>query len=238
MPGMPATSAANQSFLVKHFRDYFNTKGSVASFEFFFQSFFDDTASIKLPGDSLFKTSDGNWYVERTLQVSRLTGDPESVKGSRIVGTSSQAVAVVESVAQVYDKYDLRLQNRSVIGVFNSSETITSTVYDFVNDSSSQLVMLNTKPQQLAPGRYITTGSQLSSDQKLQDSIYWQQFSYVIRSRIGQEQWKNTILNQLHPTGRVVYGEQIVDNTSSVAFIQGFSTPPTLTTVLKINEVV
>jgi hypothetical protein len=238
LPGMPQTSAANQAFLVKHFRDYFNTKGSVSSFEFFFQSFFDDQASIKLPGNSLFKTSDGNWYTEKTLQVSTVTGDPESIQGCRITGSSSQAVAVVESVSRVYNKYDLTLQNRSLVGVFSSSETITTTVYDFVANTTSQVVMLNTKPQQIAPGRYITTGSQLSSDQKLQDSVYWQQFSYVIRSRIGQDQWKSTILNQLHPTGRIVYGEQIVDNSSSIAFVQGFSTPPTLTTVLKINEVV
>ena len=238
LPGMPQASAADQGFLVKHFRDYFNTKGSVSSFEFFFQSFFDDQANIKLPGDSLFKTSDGNWYVEKTLQISASVGDPESIRGSRIVGTSSQATAVVESVARVYDKYDLRLLNRSLVGVFNSSETITTTVYDFVNDTSSQVTMVNTKPQQVAPGRYINTGSQLSSDQKLQDSQYWQTFSYVVRSRIGQEQWKNTILNQLHPTGRVLYGERIIDNTSSIAFVQGFTTPPTLTTVLRINEVV
>ena len=238
LPGMPQTSAADSGFLVKHFRDYFSAKGSVSSFEFFFQSFFDDSASIKLPGDSLFKTSDGNWYVEKTLQISKLTGNPETVSGCRIVGTSSNAVAIVEHVTRVYDKYDLTLQNRSLVGVFHSSETITTTVYDFVADTSSQVVMLNTKPQQIATGRYINTNSQLSSDQKLQDSQYWQTFSYVIRSRIGQEQWKNTILNQLHPAGRVVYGEQIVDNTSSVAFVQGFTTPPTLTTVLRINEVV
>jgi hypothetical protein len=238
VPGMPQASAADQSFLVKHFRDYFNTKGSVSSFEFFFRSFFDDAASIKLPGNSLFKTSDANWYTEKTLQVSAVTGDPEIISGCRIMGSSSNAVAIVEHVTKVYNKYELKLQNRSLVGTFNSSETIVTTVYDFTANTTSQVIMLNTKPQQIAPGRYITTGSQLSSDQKLQDSLYWQQFSYVVRSRVNQEQWKNTILNQLHPTGRILYGEQIVDNTSSVAFVQGFSAPPKLTTVLKINEVV
>jgi hypothetical protein len=89
----------------------------------------------------------------------------------------------------------------------------------------------------VAAGLYRTSKGQLSSDQRLQDSVYWQNFSYVIRSRVNQETWKSTILNQLHPAGRVVYDEHLVDNTTSVAFVQGFSNIDLITTV-KINEVV
>jgi len=258
-PNLPQNIEANPALLIKHFRDYFAIKGSVASFEFFFKAFFDDTITIKLPGDSLFKTSDGEWYVERTQRVAKYTPsaatltslntvysypsfDPNNLVGKYITqsqyttGGTVTATALVEKVVQIYDKYDLTLQtNKLRTGTFTTSQIIVGG--GELNTTGNAVIAIPILSEKVAAGLYKTSRGQLSSDQRLQDSLYWQNFSYVIRSRVNQETWKSTILNQLHPAGRVVYDEHLVDNTTSVAFVQGFSNIDLITTV-KINEVV
>jgi hypothetical protein len=56
-------------------------------------------------------------------------------------------------------------------------------------------------------GAYIGSGGQLSSSQKIQDSYYWQQFSYVIRSSASIRQWGDVVKKILHPVGSQMFGE-------------------------------
>ena len=218
-PNLPQTAALDRAVLVKNFRDFYRSKGSTKSFEFFFRAFFNDAITVKLPGDQLFRTSDGDWYIEKTLRVQAITGDPVNLQHTTIVGNVSKATAVIEHAVQNYGLWDLTLQNRSLQGVFNSSETITGTYWIHTADTSisSQIVVQNTAPVIIVNGIQRGTHSQLSADQIIQDSIYWQKFSYVIRTRITLDRWKNAVLEQLHPSGRNIFGEIFVDIDTSVA---------------------
>jgi len=218
-PNLPQTSALNRSVLVKNFRDFYRSKGSLKSFEFFFRAFFDDDITVKLPGDSLFRTSGGDWYVEKTLRVRAVTGNPRNLEHVTVQGTSSFATAIIEHAVQNYGLWDLTVQNRSLSGTFSSSETITGTywVHTATTSISSQIVVQNTAAVNVAAGTQRGTRSQLSSDQVIQDSIYWQRFSYVIKTRITLDRWKDAVLEQLHPSGRNLFGEILLDNDASVA---------------------
>lgn len=215
-PSFPQVSALDRTILVKNFREFYRSKGSEESFRYFFRAFFNDEITIKLPGDQLFRPSDADWYVEKKLRVQAVTGDPRKLATVQITGTSSNATAVVEEAVQTYGAWDLRLENRSLAGTFNSSETITGTYYDHVEDTSSQIVVLNTQELQTLPGRQRGAAGLLSSDQVLQDSIYWQKFSYVVRTRVNLDRWQDAILEQLHPTGRNIFGELLLDNDTSI----------------------
>lgn len=218
-PNLPQTSALDRAVLVKNFRDFYRSKGSTKSFEFFFRAFFDDVITVKLPGDQLFRTSDGDWYIEKTLRVQAITGNPENLQHTTVVGNVSKATAVIEHAVQNYGLWDLTLQNRSLQGVFNSSETITGTywIHTATTSISSQIVVQNTAPVNIVTGVQRGTHSQLSADQIIQDSIYWQKFSYVIKTRISLDRWKNAVLEQLHPSGRNIFGEIYIDIDTSVA---------------------
>jgi len=215
-PDLPQTSELDRSILVKHFRDFYVSKGSEESYRYFFRAFFNDEIAITLPGDRLFKSSNADWYVEKTLRVNAVTGNPRLMESAEIIGTSSNATAIVEEVVNSYGGWDIRLQNRSVVGEFHSSETITAIHYDHVENTSSQITVLNTKPLQILPGRQRGNDSLLSADQIIQDSFYWQKFSYVVRTRIDLSRWQDAVLEQLHPSGRNLFGELIVDNSTSM----------------------
>jgi hypothetical protein len=216
-PSFPQISALDRTILIKNFRQFYRSKGSEESFRYFFRAFFDDEISIKLPGDQLFATSDAEWYIEKKLRVQAVSGDPRKLATVQIVGTSSNATAVVEEAVQTYGAWDLRLENRSLAGTFNSSETIIGTYYNHAENTSSEITVLNLEPLQTLPGRQRGTASLLSADRVLQDSVFWQKFSYVVRTKVNLDRWRDAILEQLHPTGRNIFGELLLDNNTSIA---------------------
>lgn len=57
------------------------------------------------------------------------------------------------------------------------------------------------------PGRYLNDDGHLSSSKKLQDSFYYQEFSYVIKSSISTTRWRDIIKRIIHPAGFLSFGE-------------------------------
>ena len=214
VPNLPNNSALDRSLLVKHFQDFYQTKGSEQSFKFFFKAFFNDDITISYPRDSLFATSDGNWYKETSVRVQSNAGDPGNLVHTRIDGLTSGAYAVVNKVVQVSgvggngaDYYDLVLEPNSWVGLFTSGETIRGTYYNHAAGTSSQVTTTSVTGVLFADGRYLDSRSQLSNDQLLQDSYYYQQFSYVVKSSQDRETWADHVLKHLHPTGNLLFNE-------------------------------
>ena len=59
-------------------------------------------------------------------------------------------------------------------------------------------------------GFYKGADGQLSSQKKIQDSTYYQDFSYVIQSDTSIERYKDLVLNTIHPGGMELFGEVII----------------------------
>jgi hypothetical protein len=213
IPNLPQNYAADPAILVKYFRDFYEAKGTENSFKFFFRAFFDDDITISRPRESVFKTSDSVWIQQQYLRVSADIGRPEQLLGSFITGSSTGARGAVNQVIQVAAGryYDLLMLKDTVTGTFSSSETVTGYYFDTGLDTSVAITVTNTLPLQTAPGRSLDSRSQLSSDQILQDSFFYQNFSYVVRSRVNLDQWRQAILSQLHPTGHAFFNERVVD---------------------------
>jgi len=50
-------------------------------------------------------------------------------------------------------------------------------------------------------GDYFDKKGRASSTGRIQDSVFWQKFSYVIRSGLKVDDWESTFLNLVHPAG-------------------------------------
>jgi hypothetical protein len=59
-------------------------------------------------------------------------------------------------------------------------------------------------------GYYTSTKGFLSWDQRLQDSTFWQDFSYVIRSEQFVDKYRNVVKNLVHPSGTKLFGETLL----------------------------
>jgi len=56
-------------------------------------------------------------------------------------------------------------------------------------------------------GRWLSTASFLNSDKKIQDSYFYQDFSYLLRSSVDLNKYKELLLNIFHTTGYEMFGE-------------------------------
>ena len=78
-------------------------------------------------------------------------------------------------------------------------------------------------------GYYVGTDGQLSSQKKIQDSKYYQDFSYVILADQDINNYRDLVLNTVHPAGTELFGEVIVrSEIESKMFDQGRNSINTL----------
>jgi hypothetical protein len=70
--------------------------------------------------------------------------------------------------------------------------------------------------QGVAEGYWKSTTSHLSSDKKLQDNDYWQEYSYDIQSPVNLNEYRDTILRTLHMSGTKLFGNVVKENTEQV----------------------
>lgn len=71
-------------------------------------------------------------------------------------------------------------------------------------------------------GRYGDNGGFLSDRKKLQDSYYYQDYSYVIKTSKTYEVWKDIVTKILHPAGFIFFGQI---NVISIALNKALKSP-------------
>ena len=216
VPNLPDTLATDPTIFIKFARQFYQLKGSEKSFRLFFRAFFDDEIEISYPRDYLFKPSASNWYTEKTLRISTVNGDPNNLMHTLVTGVTSRAYAIVNNVVQVVgaggaNYYDLVLVPDSGVGTFTTGETVVGFYNNFAG-TSSYVTSVAVSSIITAPGKFLDDVSQLSTDQVLQDSLYYQQYSYVIKTREERSRWYDAVLSQLHPTGTRLFNEFLSDN--------------------------
>lgn len=55
-------------------------------------------------------------------------------------------------------------------------------------------------------GYWLNNDSQLSADRYLQDSRYYQEYSYVLRTEVDIDRYRNIVLQTVHPAGMKLFG--------------------------------
>jgi hypothetical protein len=64
--------------------------------------------------------------------------------------------------------------------------------------------------------RYLNKGGFLSDYNYIQDSFYYQDYSYVIKTRKPYEQWQSAVKKLLHPSGFALFGKIVVVSRADV----------------------
>lgn len=81
------TLVADERIVVSRLREFYRSKGSLASFEFLFKVVFGKNVQIHFPSTQLLKPSDGKWIQENSMIVEVIYGDV-----SKIVGRSLDVI--------------------------------------------------------------------------------------------------------------------------------------------------
>ena len=61
-------------------------------------------------------------------------------------------------------------------------------------------------------GKYSGESGMPSSQKKIQDNDYYQDFSYVLKTTDSVDVWRNDVLKLLHPAGYKLFGEVLIEN--------------------------
>lgn len=60
-------------------------------------------------------------------------------------------------------------------------------------------------------GYYLNTKGHLSSDQKIYDGFFYQQYSYVLKISETMDAWEGAVKKLLHPAGTIVFGKAVFE---------------------------
>jgi hypothetical protein len=94
---------------------------------------------------------------------------------------------------------------------YTSAPTVTSTG----GDNNAQLTALLGVLSEFS-GTYSNEDGQLSGKDKIQDSQYYQDFSYVLKTDIPITTFRNSVKSFIHPAGWALFGEMAFRSTLSV----------------------
>ena len=84
---------------------------------------------------------------------------------------------------------------------------ITPQIYSSGHGGSGGVVRVMPALTKRIAGYFLDNESFLSTNKVLQDSEYYQDYSYVIKAGIDIERYRDVVMNVLHPAGLKMYGE-------------------------------
>ena len=201
MSSLPVNLQVDQRLLLKNILNFYQSRGSESSYRLLFRILYNAEINLYYPGDDILRASDGRWTIERYLEVEELTSDAQSI--AIIQGKESKAKARIDRIEEFYDD-DSVIQKRiyltNVEGTFQSGEEITEFGKTTVICSTTSALITES-------GKWIGTYGQLSSNKKLQDNFYYQEFSYEIQSPIGINSYRDIVKNLVHPAGTKLFGK-------------------------------
>lgn len=68
------TGPLDQRRFIKNIKEFYRTKGTPKSFDFFFKALFNSEAELYLPETDILRASDGNWVVQKSIRTTNNLG--------------------------------------------------------------------------------------------------------------------------------------------------------------------
>jgi len=187
---------------VKFIKQFYGSKGTEDSLRFLYRILFNTDLNFYYPSTDMLRVSDGKWTQNNYLSLTGAPGiDPNGYVGHRVIGNTSNAVALVDSVGATGAVYLYDLS-----GINGAFSTTPEDLYNYPITGKAEKIgtTYNTGATSIfyvANGSYLGTDGQPSSNKKIQDSRYYQQFSYELRADQSITQFKNLIEELIHPAG-------------------------------------
>jgi len=205
MQVMPGNMAIDSVLMIKHIREFYRAKGTEESFRMLFRAIYDKEIDFYYPSVDILRVSDGKW-TEPTYLIP--VEQDEAILslwiGQQYSNASGSAHGIIEDIYHI--------DNPLVVGTKQLAFLVSSNegVFSLGDAIISQGVVL----QDLVTLRYEKQGGywkgddgKLSSIKKIQDSFYYQDFSYEILTELSIVQYQELIKRVIHPAGMAMFGK-------------------------------
>ena len=204
---IPRQFAADPRKFYKRVTDYYRERGTPASIETFFRVLFNDEVEIYFPKEDILIPSDGKWF-DRTDDV---INNPSSYTPTFIYTLSTNT----NDISGTDDSGRLLIYDNPIVFVNGTYRTDWSSVVtpDTVNNRLDYCILFNSnlqtgdKVEIYSSGSFSNNDGFLNNYKKIQDSFFYQKFSYVLRTGTNADEWKNPFARLVHPAGFIFFGE-------------------------------
>jgi hypothetical protein len=209
---IPQTALADRALLIKHIRQFYRAKGTEQAARFLFRIMYGQEIGFYYPKVDVFRPSDSQWSRRQSLIMTPYAGyDIADAVHGTLTGNTSGATTTVESVVSYVDA------NGAFVGeAFYSRKTGTFLPNEYVKLANTTIGMIVPGGVKQHPGVYISFEGHASRSAKLQDSFFYQDFSYVIQSRTSFNDYFPVFQELVHPAGTKVFGQYLIDIVADV----------------------
>lgn len=161
IPYFPKNALISPAEAVKLAKQLYSAKGTPASFKFLFRILFNSDFEYFYTKDTVFKPSDGQWYVSKSLKLASTDTRFLQVDNYRIFGETSKSIATIEKAIRVGSKIEVFISD---IGrLFQSGEFVR------VVDIDNQDVLIN---GQIVRSKIVGQISQINIDPRKRGLLY------------------------------------------------------------------
>lgn len=209
---IPQSYAANPRLFYKRLGEIYRSRGTPDSIVAFFKLLYNDNVEIYFPSTDIFAPSDGRWFdAYNDVQINFANYTPRHT--FTITGTPTIIGGNTLDDGGFYMEY-----NKPTV-VVNGVKVDNWRPYTTVDNTLERLVywiefdspLADADIVQIYSGGSFSTNDSFTNDlKKLQDSFFYQKFSYVLKTGTDIELWKNAFTRLVHPAGFIFFGEILV----------------------------
>lgn len=209
---IPDTMVGDAKHTIKEIRNYYLSKGNEISYEMLFRIVYGTYVKIYYPKVDVLRCSHGKWNIPFYINVTDTTG----FRDKFIIDQTTNAEGFVDLITIIDDPDDPQveievLQISNIKGEFGDGNTIQ------VKDDAGTSQIINKII--LGEGRWLGTDGFLSSDKKLQDNYYYQDYSYELTTNIPIAAYEANVRKLIHPVGLQMFGSLEDKTINSISVI-------------------
>lgn len=204
---IPRQFATDPRKLYKRITEFYRSRGTPSSIEAFFRILFNDDVELYFPKEDILIPSDGKWNDQSQQVIAdKNTSTPlfTYTLGSNtdtIAGADDNNKKLIFDNPVVYVNDVYRTDYKTLVEINTTTNSLDYTIMFDANLSAGDVVEV------YRSGSFSTNDGFLSDFKKIQDSFFYQKFSYVLRTGQNSDVWKNAFTRLVHPAGFIFFGE-------------------------------
>jgi len=210
---VPRDFATNPRAFYKRLVEFYKSRGTPESITSFFRMIYDDEVETYFPFVDVLNPSDGDWTDQTAAVIANRTGftprNTFTLSGTQANPTIISGNNDNGNAAFLDDDIVFVNNTLQVLGTDYTEEVYSDTTTKYRLNFTSQLSSGDVVTT-YSPGLFTSANGFLSDKKFLQDSFYYQQFSYVLKTGKNIADWKNAFTRLVHPAGFKFFGEIVI----------------------------
>lgn len=161
LPNFPTEVLIDKRELIKFSKEFYQTKGTLASYKFLFRILYNSEFELFNTKDAVLKASDGTWYIPKSLKLATTDERFLDINNYRVLGETTKSIAVIDNTVQSGNKMEVFISD--IERLFQSGEFVR------IVDGYNQDVIINGSPLR---AKIVGVISQIQIDSKYRGSLY------------------------------------------------------------------